>query len=67
MDGMIQECGLTEILPLICTSSIWGQYPCFRILSFFRAHLWEWLQSDILFLPEFLRLQSLMTVTSFVY
>ena len=23
----MQESGLTEITPLICTSAIWGQYP----------------------------------------
>ena len=27
--GKIQESGLTEIIPLICTSAIWGQYPVF--------------------------------------
>ena len=25
----MQESGLTEIIPLICTSAIWGQYPVF--------------------------------------
>ena len=25
----MQESGLTEIIPLICTSAIWGQYPAF--------------------------------------
>ena len=29
MYGKMQESGLTEILPLICTSTIWGQYPVF--------------------------------------
>ena len=29
----IQESGLTEIIPLICTSSIWGQYPVFSHLE----------------------------------
>ena len=27
MHGKTQESGLTEILPLICTSAIWGQDP----------------------------------------
>ena len=27
MYGKMQESGLTEIIPLICTSAIWGQYP----------------------------------------
>ena len=25
----MQASGLTEIIPLICTSTIWGQYPAF--------------------------------------
>ena len=25
--GMMQESGLIEIIPLICTSAVWGQYP----------------------------------------
>ena len=29
MYGKMQESGLTEIIPLICTSAIWGQYPVF--------------------------------------
>ena len=43
MYGKMQESGLTEIIPLICTSAIWGQYPVFHILSFLRAHGREWL------------------------
>ena len=27
MYGKMQESGLTGIIPLICTSAIWGQYP----------------------------------------
>ena len=27
MYGKMQESGLTEIIPLICTSAIWGQHP----------------------------------------
>ena len=27
MYGKMQESGLTEIVPLICSSTIWGQYP----------------------------------------
>lgn len=27
MYGKMQESGLTEIIPLICTSALWGQYP----------------------------------------
>ena len=34
MYGKMQEAGLTEIIPLICISAIWGQYPViFHILS----------------------------------
>ena len=29
MYGKMQESGLTEIIPLICTSAIWSQYPAF--------------------------------------
>ena len=29
MHGKMQESGLTKIIPLICTSAIWGQYPVF--------------------------------------
>ena len=77
----MQGFGLTEIIPLIRTSAVWSQYPELHILSFLRAHLREWLQSDgcwmtgILFLPEFPQgypahswqwLQS-QTMTAFVY
>ena len=35
MYGKMQESGLTEIIPFICISAIWGQYPVlFDILSF---------------------------------
>jgi hypothetical protein len=27
MYGKMQESGLMEIIPLICPSAIWGQYP----------------------------------------
>ena len=29
MYGKMQEAGLIEIIPLMCTSVIWGQYPAF--------------------------------------
>ena len=29
MYGKMQEPGLTEIIPLICASALWGQYPVF--------------------------------------
>ena len=29
MYGKVQESGLTEIIPLMCTLAIWGQYPPF--------------------------------------
>ena len=38
MYGKMQESGLTAIIPLICTSAIWGQYTMFYILCFLRAH-----------------------------
>ena len=38
MYGKMQESGLTEIIPLIWTSGIWGRYPVFLILSLLRMH-----------------------------
>ena len=38
MYGKMQESGLTEIIPLICISDIWGQYPVLLILSILRVH-----------------------------
>jgi len=83
MCGKMQESGLSEIIPLICTSAFWANILCFLILSFLWAHHGEWLQSDdcwmagiLCFLPErpqgspahcWQSLQLLMTVTSFVY
>ena len=29
----MQESGLTEIRPLMCTPAIWGQHPCFHFQS----------------------------------
>ena len=29
MNGKMQESGLTEIIPLKCTSALWGQYPAY--------------------------------------
>ena len=40
----MQESGFTEILPLICTSPVCGQYPVFSHPEFLRTHQWEWLQ-----------------------
>ena len=37
----MEESGLTEIIPFICISAIWGQYP--ESLS---IHHREWLQLD---------------------
>ena len=78
----MQESGLTEIIPLICTSAVWDQYPTFSHAEFSQgSFLGEWLQSagcqlaDAVFSPEFPQssyvhlggLQSLMAMTSFVY
>lgn len=70
MHGKVQESGLTEIMPLICTSAIWDSILCFLILSFLKLHCWMWLHSDdcwmqaewgrgdvSCFHPEFLRAQ----------
>ena len=56
MYGKVQESGLTEIIPFIGTSAIWGQDPVFSHPEFPQgspAHVGG--------------LQSLTTVTSFVY
>ena len=37
MHGKMQESGLTEIIPLICTSAIWGLYPVFSHPEFPQA------------------------------
>ena len=31
----------TEIIPLICTSAIWGRYPSFSHPEFPQCSLWE--------------------------
>ena len=52
----MQESGLTEIIPFICTSALWDQYSVFAHPEFPQgppAHIGG--------------LQVLMTVTSFVY
>ena len=42
----MQESGLTEIIPFICTSTIWGQFPVSRPeLPVLKAHHGKWLQS----------------------
>ena len=33
MHGKVQESGITEIIPLMCTSAIWGQYLLWRDLT----------------------------------
>ena len=37
MYGKMQESGITEIIPLICTSAIWGQHPLFSHPEFPQA------------------------------
>ena len=39
MYGKMQKSGLTEIIPFICISAIWGQYPAFLHPEVFRAHV----------------------------
>ena len=36
----MQESGLTETIPLIRTSAIWGQYPVFSHPEFPQVSLW---------------------------
>ena len=84
----MQEPGLTEIIPLICTSATWGQYPVFScpelpqgspqgVAAGSGHHLmaarWQVFFSFLTSLRahqlniDWLWLQSLMTVTSFVW
>ena len=47
MCGRMQESGLTEIIPLICVSALWGQDPVFSHPEFPQgspAHRPWWLQ-----------------------
>ena len=81
MYGKIQETGLTEIIPLISTSVIWGQYPMFSHPKFPQGSLGSGCslmvarQQVFFSFLSFLRahqltvlwLRSLMTVTSLVY
>ena len=81
MYGKMQESGPTEIIPLICTSAVWGQYPVFLPREFPQGSPWGaaavlWLlDGRYSFLPEFPQgspahiggLQALTTVISFVY
>ena len=41
MLGKMQEPGLTEIIPLICTLNIWGQYPVYSHPEFPQGTLAE--------------------------
>ena len=40
MYGKMQEFGLTEIIPLIYTSAVWGQYPVFSHPEFPQGAPW---------------------------
>ena len=40
--GMMQESGLAEIIPLMCSSAIWGQYPVFSHPEFPQGSLSGW-------------------------
>ena len=44
--GRCKSLGSLKSFFLICTPAIWGQYPCFHIMSFLRVHCREWLQTD---------------------
>ena len=46
MYGKMQESGLTEVIPLMCTSDLWGQDLVFSQPEFHRAYYGEWMQSD---------------------
>ena len=42
----MEESGLTEIIPLVCISAIWGPNPIFSYPEFLGPHQRKWLQSD---------------------
>ena len=44
MYGKMQEPGLIEIIPLICTLSMYSQYAVLLILDTLKVYRWEWLQ-----------------------
>ena len=44
----MQESELTEIIPLICMSAIWGQYLFLLILSLLRATVRGWSVCDLM-------------------
>ena len=47
MYGKMEESGLPEIIPFICTPTYLGMESCvFHMLSSLGAYLREWLQSD---------------------
>jgi len=55
MYGKMQESGLTEIIPLMCTSAIWGQNPVFS--HYLRHYPWSWIPKHdhwIKYNPQFL-------------
>ena len=49
MYGKMQEYGLAEITPFICTSVIWGQYPVFSHPEILSMHYWGGCSVGILF------------------
>ena len=53
MYGKMQESGLTEIIPFISISAIWGQGPAFFAPQFLSAYTSEWLSDPKgILLPE---------------
>ena len=36
----MQECGITEFFPFVCTSALWGQYPVFSHSEFPQDSTW---------------------------
>ena len=57
MFGKMEESGLTEIIPLICTLAIWGQHP---VLSYPESSQGALLGSAVV-------ADGLMAATFFVY
>ena len=44
MSGKMQRSGLTEIIPLMCTSAVWGQHPVFSHPESLQGAPLGWLQ-----------------------
>ena len=56
MYGKMQESGLTEIIPFICTSAIWASILCFPQCSLQGVAAASWLPDHSYYFPSWLPL-----------